>query len=341
MFRRVSLVLALGLLLTACLQTSTIPPPAEGADGPRLEPAYDVPWNTGPGDVGAFRTECELSHTLQDDPIVHPGVPGASHWHNFFGATNADAHMTDPRDATASTCYGGTLNRTAYWAPAMIDAANGTGVGADARFPMVQPATGPWTLPLQVYYKSGYGGVRSLDVEQFPPGLRIIAGDKDSTGPQEHVVFDCIATGDAQSYVDGIRDRPSIPTDCPPGRIIQVRILFPQCWDGVNIDSPDHKSHMAYPTLSFGCPSSHPVALTEIIEHLRYRVGPEGATYYRFVTDLYDLSQPAGYTFHADWWFGWDQATIDAIVFDCVANEHDCRMNLVGFTGDALAYPVP
>ena len=22
---------------------------------------------------------------------------------------------------------------------------------------------------------------------------------------------------------------------------------FPQCWDGVNLDSPDHKSHMAYP----------------------------------------------------------------------------------------------
>ena len=22
--------------------------------------------------------------------------------------------------------------------------------------------------------------------------------------------------------------------------------MFPQCWDGVNLDAPDHKSHMAY-----------------------------------------------------------------------------------------------
>jgi hypothetical protein len=352
MLRRAALLAAV-ILFTGCLHTNTVPPPAPGADGPRLEAAYQPPFYTGPGNVGAFRTECELSFTAPVDPIVYPGQgdldAGPSHDHNFFGPTWHDGFTTDPTGAPASTCYGGTLNRTAYWAPAMIDAATGTGSGMDSEYDMVQPATGAWTLPLQVYYKSGYGGVASLEVEQFPPGLRIIAGDKNSTAPQEHVLFDCITSGDATSYYspsgggpsapDVIRNRSSIPTDCPAGRIIQVRITFPPCWDGDNLDSPDHKSHMAYPTLAEGCPSSHPVPLTEIIEHLRYRVGPGGATYYRFVTDLYDLTLPAGYTFHADWWFGWDMPTFDAIVNDCVAAEHDCRMNLVGFTGDALAYP--
>lgn len=32
---------------------------------------------------------------------------------------------------------------------------------------------------------------------------------------------------------------------CPVGIMVNQR--FPTCWDGVNLDSPDHMSHMAYP----------------------------------------------------------------------------------------------
>jgi hypothetical protein len=39
----------------------------------------------------------------------------------------------------------------------------------------------------------------------------------------------------------------AIPKNCQPGDELWARIAFPQCWDGVNLDSPDHKSHMAYP----------------------------------------------------------------------------------------------
>jgi hypothetical protein len=339
MIRRALLALALVALLAGCLNPATVPPPNPGVTGNWTEPAYDVPFYTG--DVGAFRTECELSHTLSDDPLVWPGQPGKSHPHNFWGNTSANASMTNPRVGTGSTCLGGDLNRTAYWAPAMVDGSTQT---EDHTFDMVQPATGPWTMSLQVYYKSGYAGVESEWVEHFPPGLRMIAGNPTSTGPQEHVLFDCINTGDALSYYNGIRDRRAIPPDCPEGKIIQVRITFPQCWDGVNLDSPDHKSHMAYPLgfawpVALGCPSSHPVPLTEIIQHFRYRVGPGGSADYGFVTDLYDLEKPRGYSFHADWWNGWDPATINRIVDDCVSNRHDCRMNLVGFSGVALDYP--
>jgi hypothetical protein len=31
---------------------------------------------------------------------------------------------------------------------------------------------------------------------------------------------------------------------CPAGMMVNVR--FPTCWDGVNLDSPDHMSHVAY-----------------------------------------------------------------------------------------------
>lgn len=31
---------------------------------------------------------------------------------------------------------------------------------------------------------------------------------------------------------------------CPAGIMVNVR--FPTCWDGKNLDSPDHMSHVAY-----------------------------------------------------------------------------------------------
>ncbi len=38
-----------------------------------------------------------------------------------------------------------------------------------------------------------------------------------------------------------------IPRSCAPGTQVNVRYQAPSCWDGVNLDSADHKSHMAYP----------------------------------------------------------------------------------------------
>ena len=36
---------------------------------------------------------------------------------------------------------------------------------------------------------------------------------------------------------------------CPAGIMVNVR--FPTCWDGVNLDSPDHMSHVAYRMSSY------------------------------------------------------------------------------------------
>jgi hypothetical protein len=49
-----------------------------------------------------------------------------------------------------------------------------------------------------------------------------------------------------------IRGRPgrtsssaAIPT-CPAGSYLSAKIIFPGCGDGMNLDSADHRSHMAY-----------------------------------------------------------------------------------------------
>ena len=60
-------------------------------------------------------------------------------------------------------------------------------------------------------------------------------------------------------------DFPNRP--CKVGLMVNVR--FPTCWDGVNLDSPDHMSHVAYPSSgtfeSNGpCPESHPVKIPQL-----------------------------------------------------------------------------
>jgi hypothetical protein len=57
---------------------------------------------------------------------------------------------------------------------------------------------------------------------------------------------------------------------------IRAQVFFPSCWDGVNLDSADHKSHMAYPIQNYNggdCPSSHPVHLISLFYEQIFDVG--------------------------------------------------------------------
>ena len=85
---------------------------------------------------------------------------------------------------------------------------------------------------------------------------------------------------------------------------MEVSIAFPQCWDGVNLNSPDNKSHMKY--ASNGCPASHPVALPEIAYIMHFEI-PSGSntSNWRLASDNY-TNGPGGYSMHADWINGWD-----------------------------------
>ncbi len=89
-----------------------------------------------------------------DDPIVYPGQPGRSHLHTFFGNTGTNANSTASSIANTgnSTCRGGTLNRSSYWVPAMIDTRTGT---------PVKPTTSNF------YYKTG-GRAGPSSVQPMP-----------------------------------------------------------------------------------------------------------------------------------------------------------------------------
>jgi hypothetical protein len=290
----------------------TVPLGAPGVDAPRLMTSADAPEST-PGS-GSFRTTCSPTKFAFDDPIVYPGQPGASHLHVFFGNAAVTAGSTAQSVATsgASTCRGGTLNRTGYWMPALVDS-----------------RTGEVQLPDEgvFYYKTGYN-IDPKVVRTIPVGLRMIAGNKNATGLQDYVTWEC------RDRV--VENTGAIPTSCPAGDAVRLTIIFPQCWDGKNLDSPDHKSHMAYPIYrntarASTCPASHPITIPEITEHFDFPVtAASSPAHWRLTSDMYSASLKGGYSAHADWMNGWDAETLNTIVTQCLNRERDCLVGLIG-----------
>lgn len=288
------------------INTALIPSRATGYSTDRVVATSERP---GPSDgTGAFRTVCDFSHMAFDDPIVFPGQAGRSHLHAFFGNTGANANSTVASIATTgnSTCRGGTVNRSAYWVPAMIDTRDGR---------PLRPAQSHF------YYKTGYNGIAPRSVNAVPPGLRMIAGDAMNATPNGRFRYTCNGGGGMSGQ--------SIQ-NCGVGGELWMMLTFPQCWDGTNLDSPDHKSHMAYPS-GGRCPSTHPVAIPEITFNIVYPVTEANAPLrWRLSSDNYSSSLPGGYSAHGDWWNGWKADIMDAWVRNCDQAAADCHSHLLG-----------
>jgi hypothetical protein len=284
---------------------SRIPAGNPGVSGVEISTTGERP-SAGDG-VGAFRTRCQFSHMNFDDPIVYPGQANASHLHSFFGnsLTNASSTYSSLRNSGNSTCRGGIANRSAYWVPSIVDTSSGAPVAP---------------VEADIYYKTGYNGINAADVRPFPSGLRMIAGNAKATDPQAHVYWSCFDT-----YIG----HPSEIPNCPAGDRVVMAVVFPQCWDGVNTDSADHKSHMAYPE-GGRCPSTHPVAIPEISFNVYYSQPAGGTSRWRLSSDMYDTSKPGGYSAHGDYFEGWDPEIVKTFVSNCDNTGLDCHSHLLG-----------
>jgi Domain of unknown function (DUF1996) len=256
-----------------------------------------------------FYANCRFSHTSNDDPIVYPNEPGRSHHHTFFGNRSTDADSTPATLRGARTTCKPSTDTAAYWVPTLY-----------RRGVEVRPAKG------QFYYNlRGYDRLRA-----FPAGLRLIAGDAHAHTPQSTrvVYWTCGGRG-------GVRLKPSatVPARCPvvratftaqvkacPGcklvwqqvtsrvqTFLELHVNYPDCWDGVHLDSPDHKSHMAH-SRDYVCPASHPVKVPLIRLMIRYPLTDgEGVT----------LASGGQLTGHADFINAWDQRVLERLVATC------------------------
>jgi hypothetical protein len=296
---------------TTTTTTTTVP----GAFGPGVVTIPDPEATEVTDGVGAFRTVCTQSHSSNDDPLAHPGHPGMSHLHQFFGSGTTDAYSTTASLMQGgSSCNGGTANRSAYWSPAMLD-----GAGREVQ--------AQWAI---TYYKSGYGGVAPGDVHQLPAGLRMLSGEPGRTAADtrpswERDVFWFCQQPQGEVLTGRVAEIPS----CPDGSELVMSVQFPQCWDGVHLDSVGHRSHMAHADPSYlgGCPTTHPVPIPAITENVHWPVTGSTAGW-RLASDMYD--GPGGRSGHADWWNGWDPAVVAVWMANCVNAGVDCHADSLG-----------
>jgi hypothetical protein len=119
-------------------------------------------------------------------------------------------------------------------------------------------------------------------VTAFKPGFRMLVGDANlkSPGTAHKVCHRCMPkSGDNSNINCGAPDDQTLPTGFCVGGIRSV-ITFPTCWDGKNLDSPNHQSHVAYgigsKTNDVGptgdCPSTHPVILPQVMYEVMWDV---------------------------------------------------------------------
>lgn len=208
-------------------------------------------------------------------------MSGMSHMHDFFGnaTTNADS-TTESMTGQATTCR--TLGDTsAYWVPTLYSRAR-----------VVEP------LDSLAYFQN----MTANDITPMPLGLKIVASGGDN------VRWACFDHGMAnQKFVR--------PQPCGRTQQLAVGVRFPECWNGVDVDSSDHRSHMAY-AVDNVCPATHPVMVPRLTFWVLY---PRQARVDRLTLSSGDVS-----TAHADFFNTFDPATETALHDYCLNGHRVC-----------------
>ncbi|TRX91645.1 hypothetical protein FHL15_007427 [Xylaria flabelliformis] len=259
-----------------------------------------------------LRFSCSQLVTERLDPLVNPGVVGSPHLHQIIGGNSFNASM-DPKTLSipdAATCTTCTFadDFSNYWTAVLFfRARNGT-------YKRV-PQKG------NVYFEESHGGMtiyyipsyQNKKVTAFKPGFRMITGDptirtKEEAAKYRQLTYTCLE--DPMTRTGETLDMPKKP--CKAG--IMANLRFPTCWDGVNLDSADHSSHVSYPeggTFENGapCPATHPVPIPQLFYEIVW-----DTTAFNNPTDWpADGSQPFVWSYgdatglgnHGDYVFGW------------------------------------
>jgi hypothetical protein len=299
--------------------------------------SWGIPASMGSDPVGAFRMICGAGQLSYDDPIVYPGQAGKSHLHQFYGnlAANGNSDFASLRTTGNSTCGDPTntaaVNRSGYWMPAMLD---GAGNVVKPEYVAIYYKRLPKTDPKCTRSNPGAVG----NCVGIPMGLRYITGYNMQDGTSDvHAFFYCQDSddGSVKAVSSTLHDNMmQVITECPVGARLTLNIGGPDCWDGVNLDSPDHRSHVAHGSYVwdaalnksyYRCDDAHPYHIPQMTLMAFYTVDANFiAGKWHLASDEMLPAAPAGSTFHADYWEAWSPTVRKTWEDNCIDGHLNC-----------------
>ncbi|KAF2740116.1 WSC-domain-containing protein [Polyplosphaeria fusca] len=256
------------------------------------------------------------------DPVVSPGVV-SGHVHTISGGSGFAPNITY-QQARASKCSSCQIKEdlSNYWTPQLyFQAQNGSfipvpvaGDGSDLNGGMI------------VYYLQR-PGKQGEKLKTFPEGFRMLAGDtfkRNFTGDlaAKAVTFNCLQNGSPP-----LPETNALPNyNCPGG--LRAQLFFPSCWNGRDLDTPDHRSHVSYfngTEYNSGlCPSNFPIHMVSIFFEVLYDTNRFKDMWYGNQQPfVFANGDPTGYGFHGDFVNGWDTNVLQNAIDNCNANNGD------------------
>jgi hypothetical protein len=245
--------------------------------------------------TGSFVSVCGRNQNLHRNPdnfIVAPGTSnGAHHFHEYVGNLSADGNSTNESLAAAgTTCRRGDLST--YYFP--VIRRTGTVAEADADVPGASPDLNVGQIIAPTSVRLQFRGNAQAKVVAMPRFIRVIMGDAKATtnaaanngvAPNARANWTCSGTN---------RFTTKYPI-CPRGTLAQRVLTFPSCWDGVNTDSANHRSHILFTQADGSCPTG-----TQPVPQLRMTLTYNLGRTPNFAVDSFpdQLHNPA--TDHAD-----------------------------------------
>merc|ERR1719331_44504 len=253
---------------------------------------------------------------VRTDPVTDPsscgGKPGVSgHVHTYYGAAASLRPSMSYEELRVACGNSGNVddNKSLYWHPTIY------------RF---DKSTDLYHIE-KIYFASAYYVWRTPATGEprthaFPPGFQMIA--RQSSGAKARVKFDCngpSACERGEKDCTPLHTCPNAKDSCFPTQQcseLEIRIVFPACWDGKRLTSSNFMDHVAYgkgdwsgqeDAYEADCPDTHKFRIPEV--HFYFRILDYAGGAYTFSDGTTEV--------HADYFSGWDEKHLQKVLDQC------------------------